>query len=60
MRTGDQDESRNEGDVLAFEAACTEKPVRIDNEVMKPSGKEIDLRMDGIPQEEMYSDRQYM
>ena len=27
---------------------------------MQPSRKEIDLRMDGIPQEEMYSYRQYM
>ena len=61
VRTGDQDRSKNNGDTLASKPSSIGKPVWTnDDEATKPSEKEIDLRMDGVPQEEILSDRKHM
>ena len=50
MRTGDRDESRNKGNATASDSSSSGQPVRTGKEVRQHS--EIDLRVDGIPQEE--------
>ena len=58
VQSGDRNESRNEGNDVASGSASTGKPVLSENEVIQSSG--IDLRVDGITQEEIYDDQQYM
>ena len=43
---------------MASSFNCTQKPVAYENEVIQPSGS--DLRVDGITQEDVHNDKQYM
>ena len=58
VQSGDQNESRNKGYDVTSNSPGIGEPVQAGNEVIQSS--EIDLRVDGISQEETYNDTQYM
>ena len=54
MQSGDRNESRNKGNDMASDSLSSRGPVQAGNEVIQSS--EFDLRVNGISQEEIYSD----
>ena len=58
VQSGDRNESRNKGNDMASDSLSSRGPVQAENEVIQSS--EIDLRVNGISQEEIYSDEQFM
>ena len=57
VQSGDRNGSRNKGSTVASDSLGSRKPLQAEKEVIQST--EIDLRVGGISQEEIYNDKQH-